>query len=748
MPGSFAGTRDAYLEMVHPEDRDRVIDVVRHSIESGEDYSMEFRIVRSDGSVGWLEGRGQAEYDENGRPTQLFGVGIDITERVEMQMERARVTEEIRQSEALQRFFADSMPALVFTSDHAGRLEFVNSRWSDYFGSEYASITDWTALVHREDRRHVANLFRQSIALGERFEVECRLRSQRGTFRWHLCKAEPMRGPDGGVQRWFGTLTDVHDQFERERILSSLTTLIDATRDLRSAAEIAGLTTKVLCGTLGSTACSFGRIRKEDGNMVWIGLSSTGDGFELGDFPAAQRAPEFTDRLLRGEPVPIQDAITSQDLSLSSRNFFLANQIRSLLYVPLIHQGDLVAVMQVFQSEPREWTPEDIRLVKVVSERCLTETLRVESAEAIYRSETRFRELLEAATIGIIVNDSRGVFTFANRPLLEMLGYSEDDVKHRRLTWQTIQVPERAKLDDVALAQLMETSRCDPYETEYITKDGRMIPVYVGAALLPGDTGDELVGAAFVTDLSGLKQAQRDLISLNEELDQRVRVRTAELEQAYRDQESYNYSISHDLRSPLRAIVATARMIEVDHGDSLTEGAKALLQRQIESANRLGGLVDDLLNLSRIGRQEMRFGTVDLSALARDVALEFNALDQIDVEPGMSTSGDGTLLRLVLQNLIGNALKFSRHKANIRVGRLHEEAIPTFFVKDEGIGFDMSYAHKLFLPFERLVSDHEFPGTGIGLTNVQKVIDRHLGRVWAESMPGAGATFFFTLPHI
>jgi PAS domain S-box-containing protein len=395
-----------------------------------------------------------------------------------------------------------------------------------------------------------------------------------------------------------------------------------------------------------------------------------------------------------------------------------------------------------------EGNPEFVYGVGIdITDRIRDELEKVRISNEVKRTEARFKELIETATVGIIVNDSEGVFLFVNQPLLKMLGYCQEDVERRMLRWSMIQAPDRVSHDDLALEQLQATGKCEPYETEYIRRDGSRIPVYVGAAFLPGETEGTLVGAAFVTDLSRLKEAQDELISLNEDLDRRVRIRTSELEEAYRDQESYNYSISHDLRAPLRAIVATARIIEEDHGLELSEGAKNLLRRQVRSANRLGALVDDLLNLSRVGRQDMQMAPVDLTSLARDVVFEFDAGERVVVEEHMFAVGDEALLRLVWQNLLGNALKFSPPEEHVEVGTIRSEGGTTFYVKDNGIGFDMSYAHRLFLPFERLVKEGEFSGSGIGLTNVEKVIQRHHGHVWAESHPGAGATFYFTIPQ-
>jgi PAS domain S-box-containing protein len=408
---------------------------------------------------------------------------------------------------------------------------------------------------------------------------------------------------------------------------------------------------------------------------------------------------------------------------------------------PLLHAEGRLVEIQWSMSRGLDGTL--LAVAVDITERKAAEERARKANEAVQRSEQRLRRLLEAATVGVIVNDAGGRITYANDPFLRMLGYTRDDVTKGNLTWKEIQAPDRVQTDSPALAQLDATGTCEPYETEFIARDGRRIPVYIGAAVLPDDHG--VLGATFVTDLTPLKQVQHELEALNEELDQRVRVRTAELERAYRDQESYNYSISHDLRAPLRAISATARMIEEDHGEGLTEGARALLKRQALNANRLGRLVDELLNLSRLGQQEMEVCEVDLSALAREVTAELGGGERVRIQEGLVCQGDGVLLRLVWQNLIGNALKFSTPDTTIDVGGSVSPNGTAYWVRDRGIGFDMAYLAKLFRPFERLVGEHEFSGTGIGLANVKRIVERHGGRVWAEGQPGKGATFYFTL---
>jgi signal transduction histidine kinase len=225
-----------------------------------------------------------------------------------------------------------------------------------------------------------------------------------------------------------------------------------------------------------------------------------------------------------------------------------------------------------------------------------------------------------------------------------------------------------------------------------------------------------------------------------------------ELQIANKELEAFSYSVSHDLRAPLRAIDGFSRIVLEDNTGQLDTEGRNNLGRVRAASQRMGRLIDDLLLLSRLSRSEMRRTRVDLSALARTLAEDLQKQQpdrrvEFVIEPGLTANADAGLIRVVLENLLGNAWKFTgkRDQAKIEFGRTTHEGAPAFFVRDNGVGFDMTYADKLFGAFQRLHSTADFPGTGIGLATVQRIIHRHGGRVWAESKSGQGATFYFTL---
>jgi signal transduction histidine kinase len=266
----------------------------------------------------------------------------------------------------------------------------------------------------------------------------------------------------------------------------------------------------------------------------------------------------------------------------------------------------------------------------------------------------------------------------------------------------------------------------------------------------------------FVTvhDISGQRRVERALAEaeqqqgrLTTEFEERVRQRMVQLHAAASELEAFSYSVSHDLRAPLRSIAGFSQALIEDAGPSLPPDAQDDIARIVAAAKRMDHLINDLLALSMYSRSEMTREAVDISDLARKITGELADVSptrevSVTVAPGMEAQGDQSLVRVALENLLTNAWKFTsrRERACIEVGQINDGGpAPVFYVRDNGVGFDLTYADKLFGPFQRLHDATQFPGTGIGLATVRRIVLRHGGRIWAESQPGEGACFYFTL---
>lgn len=267
--------------------------------------------------------------------------------------------------------------------------------------------------------------------------------------------------------------------------------------------------------------------------------------------------------------------------------------------------------------------------------------------------------------------------------------------------------------------------------------------------------GDDELGTlvdGFNTMLDEIAKSRAELHQLNEDLEKRVLERTAQLVAANHELETFSYSVSHDLRSPLRAIDGFSRILLDDYKTVLDDAGRGYLDRVRHAAQRMGLLIDDLLRLAHITRIEPSREIVNLSAIAQEIGKSLHDHDpqrhvRLELTPNLTTHGDPQLLRIALENLLGNAWKFtaSRSESCIELGVKMADGAPTYFIRDNGAGFDMAYAGKLFSPFQRLHKAEEFAGTGIGLATVQRIIRKHGGRIWAEGTVGQGAAFYFTL---
>jgi PAS domain S-box-containing protein len=380
-------------------------------------------------------------------------------------------------------------------------------------------------------------------------------------------------------------------------------------------------------------------------------------------------------------------------------------------------------------------------------------TERNQIDEMLRESEAKFRKLLVSTPLPLCYVNKDGVITFRNERFVKVFGYDEIEVPTLTEWWQKAYPDAEYRkwvVQNWDSAVKHATEKETDIETEeyHVTcKDGTLREI-----IISGITIKDNFLATFV-DITERKQAEEAIQMLNKELEERVIDRTAQLEAANKELEAFSYSVSHDLRAPLRSIHSYTNILLEEYENKLDDEGKRLCGIISSDAIRMGGLIDDLLNFSRIGRSSLNVSLLDMKSMAvltfAEIASENEkARTILEIGDLQKVYGDAHLIRLVWNNLISNAIKYSskKEKSEISIGSLTSGNRITYFIKDNGVGFDMLYNHKLFGVFQRLHSEKDFEGNGVGLAIVQRIIQRHGGKVWAEGEVDKGATFYFSIP--
>jgi len=356
-------------------------------------------------------------------------------------------------------------------------------------------------------------------------------------------------------------------------------------------------------------------------------------------------------------------------------------------------------------------------------------TRRKEMEQELRASEEKYRTLVDHALVGIGIHQDNRI-VFANQRMTTMLGYTLEELIGLPIA-DLIHPEERSAV--LARAQRRQQGYPEPetYEIRLLKKDGSFFYALISNGLI--EYNGRVATLITISDITDTKARK-------------------ELEEANRELEAFSYSVSHDLRAPLRSIDGFSQMLLEDYADKLDDKGKDYLRRIRAASQRMSQLINDLLTLSRISRADMHFEELNLTAMVEEITAELRQSQperdvEFIIEPNVKAYGDSHLLRIVLENLLSNAWKFtSKHKsAIIEFGVKEHDGKTVYFVRDDGAGFDMAYVDKLFVPFQRLHEQDEFEGTGIGLATVQRIVHRHGGTVWAEGEVEKGATFYFTL---
>jgi len=493
----------------------------------------------------------------------------------------------------------------------------------------------------------------------------------------------------------------------------------------------------------------------EDERIVALDLAATLDelGYEVAG--VASRSDEAIERSRQSQPdLILMDVRLSGPLD----GIGTAEIIRKQRDVPIVYltaHSDSETLRRAAESSASGYV---VKPFKSPELRCAIEiALHKHALDARMREREQWlATTLQSIADAVIATDPDRTVRLFNHTAEVLTGRNRKEVLGRDIDSVLSFVDERSgklvgSLVGRALEQRQAISSTDAYSL--VSSDGTRISVFESAAPIVDSFGQLLGAVLILRDMREQRHQLEEIRKLNEELEDRVHERTAALAAANRELEAFSYSVAHDLRAPLRSLDGFTALLQEHSGSRLDEKGLDHLKRIQGATARMGQLIDALLTLSRIGRTEIRPLQVNMTEMVRGIAQEVgSAYGQrrvdVDIAAGMRAFADPRLLRVALSNLLDNAWKFTApcDQAQIQVGTMNESKSPTYFVRDNGAGFDPSYASKLFSAFQRLHSEREFPGTGIGLAIVQRVIALHGGTIWADSEPKHGATFYFTLP--
>jgi PAS domain S-box-containing protein len=644
--------------------------------------------------------------------------------------------------------------------------------------------------LHPDDRERVIHQRELARVPGRSFETEFRMFTATDQVMWLRDNVTILRGEDGQISLQ-GVMVNVTElkttvQALREekraletlhRIGTSLAAELDITKLVEEVTE-AG---KQVTGAKFA-AFSYKQINGAGGTGEFVLHASGAPPETFRRLPQPEHDPAMPRRETESEVIRIEDIAQRHSLKSHGRSRSKQPRVRSYLAVPVISRsGETLGGLLFGHPEPGVFTERAQHLITGIAAEAGIALDNARLYHAAVKSEAHFRELAEAMPQIVWTAGPDGGFQYFNSRWFTYTGQRE---RSQTKDWTAYLAGEHPEACIAAWEESIQSGQ--PLQLECRLR-GRDSPEgrwhLVRAEPIRDAAGRIARWFGTCTDIEQQKRSEQEVRDLNAALEKRVEERTAQLEASNRELEAFCYSVSHDLRAPLRSIDAFSQLVREDYGAKLDAQGHQYLNTVAEASRQMARLIDDLLHLSRVTRIEMYRQPVSLTALAEHVVAGFRQLEprrqvEIKIAPDLMASGDERLLRIVLDNLLSNAWKFTGKKPSARIefgvqewtgegvananGNGNGNGVNVgagagagkvragervFFVRDDGAGFDMQYAGKLFGAFQRLHSGDDFPGHGVGLATVQRIVNRHGGQIWAQSALGEGATFYFTLPE-
>jgi PAS domain S-box-containing protein len=756
---------DIFLAHVHPEDRERVRADFQSCASQKKRWEFECRIVWPNRETRWIWACGDHYRDISGAATDMFGVIADITER--KQAERA-LTESLATSEAALKELADQkfaldQHAIVAVTDVQGIITYVNDKFCTI--SQY-SRDELIGKNHRilNSGHHPKEFFQEmyhAIANGKVWHGEIKNRAKDGSIYWVDTTVVPTLSAEGKPRQYVAIRADITERKQAEQALqnslatseAALQELADQKFALDQHAIVAVTDVQGTITYVNDKFCAISQYSEDE--LIGKNHRILNSGHHPKEF-----FQEMYHAIANGE-------VWHGEIKNRAKNgsFYWVDTT----IVPFVAADGKPQQYVAIRADITERK----RAGEVLAGQALelsryADALSV-SQEALQTQTLMLQSVLDSMSEGLVVADENGKFIIWNPAAEKIVGLGAADVPSGGWTAHYgIFLPDTVTPFPPEQNPLLRAIHGEVCSAEMFLRNAELTDgAWIEASASPLRHKDGMARGAVVAfrDITQRKEDEREIRSLNDELEHRVMERTAQLETANKELEAFSYSVSHDLRAPLRHIGGFSKMLVEEFGSTLDPTAQHYLDRIQSGTQKMGLLVDELLNLARVGRHVLNRQPATLNSIIAEVI----AILQPDGEGRQvewviadlpTVACDPVLVKQVFQNLLANALKFTRPQADgnaeagtsapgsrtiIEVSHKEQDGQTVFMVRDNGIGFNMKYVDKLFGVFQRLHRAEEFEGTGIGLATVQRIVQKHGGRVWAEGETGRGATFYFTL---